>query len=106
ENFTYAARGISERWLWGHGTGVTVNNGLRAHNLFLSSWYECGMFTFLASVAFFLLIVIAWGNNMLGWLRTPGGASRPIDPDWLFALPVLPLVRSMVSGEGGNFTLI
>jgi len=107
--FRTATKQIGNRPLLGHGLGSEIQGlygGSRVHNLFLAAWYEAGVFAFCGAVLFWGHILVAWIVNLRNVLRIPHYWQSSTAAPWVLTLPVLPLLRSMLSGEGGNFTLI
>jgi O-antigen ligase len=83
---------------------VQTLHGDAIHNLFLSSWAEAGIFTFLSAFLFYLGLIFCW---LGAWpiLRPGGPAERMgISGAWTFVLMVLPLFRAWIAGDGGQFT--
>jgi O-antigen ligase len=98
---------ISERPIEGYGVATTVlaeNFNLQIHNFILAAWFETGIVGMLLSIAVYAVLGFAWLRCMFSTKYTaePGGPSLI----WLCALPVLPLVRLMVAGEGGGVSVV
>ncbi|MBT7782996.1 MAG: O-antigen ligase family protein [Anaerolineae bacterium] len=96
---------ISNHILLGSGIGVQLQSGEfgsgRIHNVFLSSWIETGLVGMVLSLAWYLSIIIVLLKTIISHKSWQSNISR----DWVTALPILPLLRALVSG-GGGFTLI
>jgi O-antigen ligase len=91
---------------FGYGIGAEVPGfGLQVHNIFLAAWFQSGIVGLAGSLAFYGLIWAAWLQAALCFIRDNQVSSR-LARHWILALPILPLFRSLVGGEGGNFTLI
>lgn len=107
EMYEYAMAEIAERPLLGHGFAkrMDYNKSLRVHNFLLAAWYEGGLLSFLAASLFLGSLLWVWGSSILSvWRREPWNLA--IHPAWILTLPVWPLLRSMVAGDGGLFAFV
>jgi hypothetical protein len=107
DQYRHAVRSIGEHPWLGRGFAARLDNAdaNRVHNLLLSAWFEAGALGLVAVSLLLLVIVAVWGRAMGLW----GGlepwklaVSRPA----ILMLPVLPIFRAMVSGEGGHFAFV
>lgn len=101
---------ISKKVFMGFGLGTEVETVTgtmhRVHNIFLSSWLETGIAGFVLSILFYLAIVFFWFKQSILLIRYPQKWLLSVSPEWTMTLPVLPLVRSLISGAGGSFTYV
>jgi O-antigen ligase len=105
---------IRERPFTGYGLGAGIDLigdggrvGQQVHNLFLASWYEAGIAGLCGAIAFYGCCLAVWFRAFFQIRFGPERYfRRGISPYWAVALPCLPLVRAMFSGQGGNFTLV
>jgi hypothetical protein len=68
------------------------------HNLLLGAWVQAGIWAVLAALTFTAALVwMMWERGRIFW-RQPALIS-------LVALPILPVIRSQLGGQGGNYTL-
>jgi O-antigen ligase len=96
---------LIEANIWtGIGTNIEVG-GHDIHNLFLATWVKSGFFAFLAVLLAYLLLLGAWARTVV---KTVAGRSfwrLAADPGWVFAIPIVPLLRVYLSGKGGTFSI-
>jgi hypothetical protein len=88
--------------IWGQGTGhmdeFRVGTTNMVHNLLLGAWVQAGIWAVLAALTFTAALVwMMWERVRIFW-RQPALIS-------LVALPILPVIRSQLGGQGGNYTL-
>lgn len=98
---------IDERPLLGYGVGAAlpgISKVQAIHNLFLASWYQAGLLGLVASISLYCVVLVTWLGALRRVLKLPHADATRLA--WICGLPVLPLVRSLVSGEHGNFTLM
>jgi hypothetical protein len=84
------------------GSGYQVVNGYVIHNLFLSAWVNAGILAFLLVLCFYLLLIARWLGFIWALVRRPEDWVLPLAPEWIAPLPLLPLFRVWISGDGGN----
>jgi O-antigen ligase len=91
----------------GLGTEVHISSGKehRVHNVFLSSWLEMGILGLLTSLAYYLALLTAWGTFIARIVLSPSRWRLRAQPEWVAVLPVLPMMRVLLSGSGA-FTLV
>ena len=100
-----ALREISEQWLIGRGIGTRPQGtDLEIHNLFLAAWHTGGLGALLMSLGFYLVVVVVWLRAIARRLSDPASWKLDISANWVLTLPLLPLFRALISGEGGNFS--
>lgn len=100
--YSVAFDAIERSPLLGSGAGYEVRHGvgksIMVHNLFLASWLQAGVLALIAAIGFYMLVV----RRYLATFRVWRGSAHLYMISGLF---ILPLVRSQVSGSGGNFTI-
>jgi O-antigen ligase len=100
--YTQSLASIAERPFWGHGTGhkdeFRAGYQNMVHNLFLGAWVQAGLFGLATALTFTGLLVLTVLRTALRFYKTPQGLA-------LVALLLLPLIRSQLGGQGGNYTL-
>jgi hypothetical protein len=102
-----ALREISEQWLIGRGIGARPHGtDLEIHNLLLAAWHSGGLGALLMSLGFYLVVVVVWIRAIRRRLSDPAFWKLDISANWVLTLPLLPLFRALISGEGGNFSMI
>ena len=93
--------------VFGRGIGVEVNATARVdrgviyhqvHNLFLAAWIQGGIFSLACAVTYYFGLLTMLGSLILRSRTLPVGG-------FLAAALALPLLRSQVAGDGGNFTI-
>ncbi|MBN2906250.1 MAG: O-antigen ligase family protein [Rhodobacteraceae bacterium] len=93
---------IAQAPLIGHGTGhmqeFRAGSRNMVHNLFLSAWVQGGAAGLLTALLFSLTLV----GLMLGRLV---GSRNDLAQLTAALLPILPLLRSQIGGQGGNYAL-
>lgn len=85
------------------GSGyIPTPSGRAIHNLFLSAWAYGGLFNF-------VLVVLFYGGLLWAWVRWLGLITTrheywtlDLRPEWVAALPILPLLRVWLSGDAGH----
>jgi len=103
--FDQAMTLIESKWILGYGVGAVLPGVYEnsVHNLFLAAWYQAGVIGMLVSVAFYGIVLSVWLRAMITLVVDHDQERREFP--WICTLPILPLVRSLVSGDNGNFTL-
>lgn len=100
-----AAVQIIEANIWsGTGTNIEID-GHDIHNLFLATWAKSGFFPFLAVLSAYLLLLGTWLATAARILTVRGYWHLTNDPGWVFAIPIVPLLRVYLSGKGGTFSI-
>lgn len=99
--YSIALSEIDNSAYFGHGAGYTIElrgKELTVHNLFLAAWLQGGLVSLAGAIGFIGSIAIFLANHAKAYWK---------DPQSLFILGILilPLFRSQISGDGGNFTL-
>ena len=87
------------------GNGYFELDGRPIHNLFLSSWVQAGLPAFLLVVAFYLALLGRWLSLVWTIAKTPKRWVIPVAFEWIAPLPILPLFRVWISGDGGHLFL-
>lgn len=87
------------------GNGYFELDGMPIHNLFLSSWVQGGLAAFLLVLAFYLAVLGRWASVLLMMISYPERWLLPIAFEWIAPLPILPLFRVWISGDGGHLFL-
>jgi O-antigen ligase len=96
------AFGVINDSIWGgQGVGFTVGHNV-IHNLFLAAWVQSGFVGFILALIMYLGLVISWVK--LGLSALPNTKLLPLGiyVPWLLTLPVIPLFRVWIGGDGGN----
>lgn len=99
--YSIALSEIDASAFFGHGIGYTVNiNGkdLMVHNLFLASWIQGGLVSLAGALGFIFSIVFYFINRATAYWQEPSSL-------FFLGILTLPLFRSQISGDAGNFTL-
>lgn len=84
------------------GNGYIPVDDRRIHNLFLGAFVHAGVAAFLMTVVFYFAVLAIWLRFVL---RLASGADFKVlnlRPEWVAALPLLPLVRVWLSGDAGH----
>jgi O-antigen ligase len=87
------------------GNGYFELDGKPIHNLFLSSWVHAGLAAFVLVLAFYLALLGRWLSILLTVITYPERWVIPIAFEWIAPLPILPLFRVWLSGDGGHLFL-
>lgn len=87
------------------GNGYFELDGRPIHNLFLSAWVHAGLAGFLLVVAFYVALLAKWIGFLWKIARQPGRWVLPIAVEWIAPLPILPLFRVWLAGDGGHLFL-
>jgi O-antigen ligase len=87
------------------GNGYFELDGKPIHNLFLSSWVHAGLAAFILVLAFYLALLGRWLSILLTVITYPERWVIPIAFEWIAPLPILPLFRVWLSGDGGHLFL-
>jgi O-antigen ligase len=107
EMYAIALEKIEVSPLLGYGAGTEIPKfEHQVHNLFLAAWFEGGLLTLVCALLFYFTILIYWIRTIIRVITQPRTWRLPISVHWVLVLPILPLFRAQVSGQGGNFTLI
>jgi len=101
----------TEKPLWGHGLGAELHypgarNTERVHNFILASLYELGVAGLVLSLLTFASLLFAWWQACQRIVVDPRSWRLAVSPVWIMALPALPAIRCLVSGNGGQLTII
>lgn len=91
---------IEESVLFGHGFLFT-ESGNAIHNLFLSAWAYVGLHGFLLALIFYLGIMASWVRWMYLVVSKRSYWALTLRAEWVAVLPILPLFRVWLSGDGG-----
>jgi hypothetical protein len=104
ENYNYAIEQIRRTPIIGRGPGAMTPDGLTVHNLIVAGWYECGILGLIASIFMFASLVYMWLRNSIERIMA---ANQPIfHLAFATAIMVGPVIRRMISGNGGRFLLV
>ena len=105
--YEHAIREIAERPIWGHGfaTRLDHNKSLRVHNFLIAAWYEGGVIAFLLACLFLGVLLLVWFSRCRYAVHSEKWRLG-LAPAWILMLPVWPLLRSMVAGDGGLFAFV
>jgi len=87
------------------GNGYFELDGRPIHNLFLSSWVHAGLAAFLLVIVFYLVLLGRWLSILYTVMSYPERWVIPIAFEWIAPLPLLPLFRVWLSGDGGHLFL-
>jgi len=87
------------------GSGYFELDGRPIHNLFLSSWVHAGLAAFLLVLAFYFALLGRWFSILFSIISYPERWVLPIAFEWIAPLPILPLFRVWLSGDGGHLFL-
>ena len=83
------------------GNGFFTVNGFAVHDVFLYAWGYGGVIAFLLVVMFYVTVLWRWMSLLFAITRNSEYWVLPLGVEWIAALPVLPLFRMWLSGEGG-----
>jgi hypothetical protein len=81
---------------------IPTATGIPIHNLFLSSWAYTGLAGFLLVLVFYFGILAAWIRFLYLLAARRGYWLLELRPEWVAVLPILPLFRMWLSGDGGH----
>ncbi len=84
------------------GSGLAEINGQLVHNLFLGAWLHGGLLAFLVVVLAYAMLVTAWIRFMVRIAFQNSAWVLPVRPEWVAALPLLPLFRVWIAGDAGH----
>ena len=84
------------------GSGYFELGGVPIHNLFLSAWVNAGLAAFVLVVIFYLAVLSRWVSILRTFIAYPERWVVPIAFEWVAALPMLPLFRVWLAGDGGH----
>lgn len=87
------------------GSGYFEVDGRVIHNLFISAWVQGGLPAFIFAVLFYVGLLGSWLAFIWRAVKRPRSWVLPIAPEWIAALPIMPLFRVWSSGDGGNMYL-
>lgn len=87
------------------GIGYFELDGKPIHNLFLSSWVHAGLAAFLLVLVFYFALLGRWLSILSSFMSYPQRWVIPIAFEWIAPLPLLPLFRVWISGDGGHLFL-
>lgn len=97
-----AASAMIERSPWiGRGVGIVVGDNV-IHNLFLAAWAQSGLPGFLLAIGMYVGLLLSWINMSRMALRLEVADAWSVYAPWLITIPVLPLFRVWIGGDGGN----
>lgn len=77
-------------------------SGRAIHNLFLSAWAYGGLFNFILVLMFYGGLLWAWARWLRLIITQPDYWKLDLRPEWVAALPILPLLRVWLSGDAGH----
>jgi hypothetical protein len=69
----------------------------------LGAWVQAGLVACRLVVTFYLAVLIRWISSLVTFTSRPERWVLPVAFDWIAPLPLLPLFRAWLSGEGGVF---
>jgi hypothetical protein len=104
DQFNAAVQIINANIWWGTGANILVG-GHDVHNLFLATWSKSGFFPFLAALLAYLFLLGTWITTALKTMTIRSFWHLAGDPGWVFAIPIVPLLRVYLSGKGGTFSV-
>lgn len=85
------------------GSGyMPTPSGRAIHNLFLSAWVYGGLFNFILILLFYGGLLWTWARWLRRIVTRPGYWTLDLRPEWVAALPILPLFRVWLSGDAGH----
>ena len=87
------------------GSGYSEFTGQPIHNLFLSAWVYAGLAAFILVVIFYLALLARWVSILRTFITSPERWVLPIAFEWIAPLPILPLFRVWLAGDGGHLFL-
>ena len=87
------------------GNGYSEFTGQPIHNLFLSAWVYAGLAAFILVVLFYVALLSRWLSVLRTFMRYPERWVIPIAFEWIAPLPLLPLFRVWLAGDGGHLFL-
>lgn len=99
QQYAVASTLITDHPWVGQGAGLRVGPSL-IHNLFLAAWAQAGIVALFLASSLYVSTLLAWLQWLPRGLKVPGRAGS--FSLWISALPVLPLFRVWISGDGGN----
>jgi hypothetical protein len=94
-----AIDGFSQHFLIGKGSGAILSDGHTVHNFILGSAYQAGIGGLILSCMFYFGVIVQIIKN-LKLFRDQRAVF------FLLGLPIIPLLRSMESGNAGTISLI
>jgi len=83
------------------GSGYFEINGYLIHNAFLGAWVYAGLGALILVLTFYVVVLARWGVFISGVLKRRSRWVLPVAIEWVAVLPVMPLFRVWISGEGG-----
>ncbi len=99
--FELAFQKINSNPIFGSGFGSEIElvsgKDIIVHNLFLNSWISSGIFGLLPAMAFIVSMLIFYFRRISEY-------SNSHSELFIIGMLTLPLFRSQISGDGGNFT--
>ena len=109
--FREAVLQSAEKPFWGHGLGAELHypgarNTERIHNFILASLYELGVGGLVLSLLTFAALLFAWWQACQRIVLDSQTWRLAVSPFWVMSLPALPALRCLVSGNGGQLTII
>ena len=87
------------------GSGYSEITGQPIHNLFLSAWMHAGLAAFILVVVFYVALLAHWLSVLRTYISHPDRWVIPIAFEWIAPLPILPLFRVWLAGDGGHLFL-
>lgn len=84
------------------GSGYAELDGQPVHNLFLGAFMHAGLPAFLLVTASYLGLFAMWLSFVWRIALKPRFWVLPLRPEWVAALPVLPLFQVWVAGDAGH----
>ena len=98
--YSWALERIEASPIW--GSGLAEFRGQPVHNLFLSAWMQAGLLGFLLVCFSYVTMVTAWIVFMLRIVTQRGYWVLSVRAEWVAVLPLLPLFRVWIAGDGGH----
>lgn len=87
------------------GNGYMQVDAHPVHNLFLASFLHGGILPFLLTVTFYLVVLVGWLRFVFQLAVAPQRWRLDLRPEWVAALPLLPLIRVWLTGDAGHPSL-
>lgn len=84
------------------GNGYVELDNQPVHNLFIASLLHGGLFAFLLTSSFYLIVFAAWLRFVFRAATAPAFWVLPLRLEWVVVLPMLPLIRVWLVGDSGH----
>ncbi len=98
--FSTALSEIDRNVFFGSGLNSTISTSADkehvVHNLFLAAWMQGGLITLFGAIGYTVTVLIFLKNRLSQFSRSPSDL-------FIAGLLILPLFRSQISGDGGNY---